>query len=279
MDKPDSNQAKNAKRDKRRFVPSKKIVRYVGAGFAGLLLVAGIAYGYMYLRTPAHIRRPAFEHYHFRTQIVVDGNAVDFSKREFQEENKPAACSTAVTSTPIHFHDEMDQMTHVHWKGMTGGEFLKYYGWNFIGGTDNSLGYRYDKGLLPRSVGIYGNALPARSPSAKFYVYIGEKDNYQQKTWNDFLKQDLELFFGKKSLLGQAKAPGFGIAHWLFPKASAHGGIQDEHSSNKSEEELKRINNLLGNVVIFAQEQEPTKEQIQARFDNLVPLGESTCGG
>ena len=52
----------------------------------------------------------------------------------------------------------------------------------------------------------------------------------------------------------------------------------DGHPSEKSEEELTRINNLVGNVAIFVQEKEPTKEEIQARFDNLVPLHESTCG-
>ena len=58
----------------------------------------------------------------------------------------------------------------------------------------------------------------------------------------------------------------------------AHGEVMDEHPSSKSEEELTRINNVIGNVVIFAQEKEPTKEQIKARFDNLVPLHDSTCG-
>ena len=61
------------------------------------------------------------------------------------------------------------------------------------------------------------------------------------------------------------------VLDWLFPKASAHGGVIDEHPSEKSEEELTRINNLVGNVAIFVQEKEPTKEEIQAHFDNLVP--------
>jgi hypothetical protein len=32
-------------------------------------------------------------------------------------------------------------------------------------------------------------------------------------------------------------------------------------------------------VVIFAQNDEPTDEQIRERFNNLVPLHDSTCGG
>lgn len=257
----------------------KKIVLYVAAGIIGVLLLLGGLYGYLFVSTPEHIRKPAYQHYHFRTQVLVDGKAVDFSKDEFQEETVASTtCSAAVGSVPIDFHDKMDQMTHVHWSGMTGGEFLKYFGWNFIGGSDDLLGRRYDAGLMPNSVKIYGKLLPTTSEKTKFYVYVGNKDSYQQKNWDDFLKQDLETFFGKKSNIGHNEVSYFNVMDWLFPKVSAHGGVMDEHLSDKSEEELTRINNLIGNVVIFAQEKEPTQEQIKARFNHLVPLRESTCG-
>ena len=86
----------------------------------------------------------------------------------------------------------------------------------------------------------------------------------------------------------------------LFRSVFAHGGIIDgdedakvaslpgsTNSSSlsstetkpKTEEELKEINNLLGNVVIFVQSTEPTQEQIKKQFDVLEPLSPSTCGG
>jgi len=243
-----------------------------------ILLVVGF-YGYLYASTPAHIKKPTYEHYHFRTQVIVNGKAVDFSKDEFQEEYNSTTCSAEVGGVPIDFHDKMDQMTHVHWNGMTGGEFLKYFGWNYIGGNDDLLGRRFDAGLVPQSVKIYGKLLPAVPEKANFYIYVGDKDSYEQKDWNSFLNKDLEEFFGKKSNLGQAHTSEFSVLNWLFLTAYAHGGEVDEHPSDKSEEELSSINNLIGNVVIFVQENEPTKEQIQARFNDLVPLQESTCGG
>src|SRR5688572_25918996 len=129
----------------------KKPLLYVAAGLVTLLLLVAGTYGYLYASVPEHIRRPAFQHYHFRTQIVVNGAAVDFSEDEFQQAYDSTACSAEVGGTPIDFHDNVDQMTHVHWDGMTGGEFLKYYGWNFIGGSDEVLGRRYDAGLTPQS--------------------------------------------------------------------------------------------------------------------------------
>jgi hypothetical protein len=268
------------KRGNRTRKVSKKIAIYAASIVAALAVLAGGTYGYLYASTPEHIRKPTYQHYHFRTQILVDGKAVDFSKDEFQKETVASTtCSAAVGGIPIDFHDKMDQLTHVHWNGMTGGEFLKYFGWNFTGGSDETLGRRYDAGVMPQSVKIYGKLLPALPDKTSYFVYVGDKDSYQQKSWDDFLNQNLETFFGKKSNIGHSEEVTTDtVLDWLFPKVYAHGEVMDEHPSSKSEEELTRINNVIGNVVIFAQEKEPTKEQIKARFDNLVPLHDSTCG-
>lgn len=259
---------------------NKKTTTYIASILASIVLLVVGGYGVLYASTPEHIRKPTYQHYHFRTQIIVEGKAVDFSKDEFQEETSGAnTCSEAVGGVPIDFHDGMDQVTHVHWGGMTGGEFLKYFGWNFIGGSDQLLGRRYDAGLKPYSVNIYGKLLPSIPENTNYYIYAGDTNDYQQKNWKDFLNEDLERFFGKKSNVGHnEEVSSYDVLNSLFPKASAHGEVIDEHPSTKTEEELTAINNLVGNIVIFAQQQEPTKEQIEERFDNLVPLHESTCG-
>lgn len=262
---------------------NKKFLFYGAIFVLALIALAGGYVGYSYASTPEHIRKPAYEHYHFRTQLVVNGKAVDFAADKFQQHYDASSCSAEVGSHPIDFHDKVDQMTHVHWKGMTGGEFLKYFGWNYIGGDDGILGRRFDQGFksMP-SVKIFGRLLPEVSKDTKFYVYVGDQDSYQPKKWQDFLRQDLETFFGKKSNIGGGQTSWLNIGDWLFKKALAHGGVQDNHSESegaKSDEELKRINNLIGNVVIFAQKEEPTKSQVQERFNKLVPLKDSSCGG
>ncbi len=268
------------KRGNRYLKLNKKIAIYAVSIVAALVALVGVTYSYLYASTPEHIRKPTYQHYHFRAQILVDGKAVDFSKDEFQKETVAStSCSAAVGGVPIDFHDRVDQLTHVHWNGMTGGEFLKYFGWNFVGGSDELLGRRYDAGVMPQSVKIYGKLLPALPDKSNYFVYVGDKNSYQQKSWDDFLKSDLETFFGKKSNIGHSEEITLNtVLDWLFPKTYAHGEVMDEHPSNKSEEELTRINNVIGNVVIFVQESEPKKDQIKARFDNLVPLHESSCG-
>ena len=49
--------------------------------------------------------------------------------------------------------------------------------------------------------------------------------------------------------------------------------------SETSLEELKSINNFLGDVVIFVQQSEPTNEQVQTRFQSMIKLEKSVCGG
>lgn len=260
----------------------KKYLLYAAGLVAGFVVLAGLYAGYVYASTPEHLRKPAFQHYHFRTQILVDGQAVNFAEDKYQQVYDKGSCSTDLAATPIHFHDHVDQMTHIHWDGMTGGEFLKYYGWNFIGGDDQSLGYRYDQGMVrPHKIPVAGNLLPGRPANANYYVYVGDAQRHERKDWNNFLNQDFETFFGKQSRIGGEEITS-AIQNWLFPKASAHSGENHGHvagEETKSDEDLQRINNLLGNVVIFVQEKEPTEDQVKQRFENLVPLQDSTCGG
>lgn len=254
----------------------------VGLVLVSILSAVGF-FGYTYAQTPEAIRQPSFEHYHFRTQLVVNGEAVNFAEDKYQQSYDVGACSDEVAPEPFHFHDGMDQMTHIHWDGMTGGLLLKNYGWNLIGGSDGSLGRHYGNGnMMPTgTASVYGDVLPELPDDANFYVYIGDEGGYEQKAWEDFLNQDLEAFFGVQSLLSQDEQSS--LPDWLIPPAYAHSSEDDGHSSDDSDElseaELTRINNLIGNVVIFAQEDEPTDEQVRERFNNLVPLQDSACGG
>lgn len=272
--------------EKKKSFKVKDIAAVIASIFGVLLLIFGIYYGYLYTSTPAHMRSPILEHYHFRTQIIVGGEEVDFSSHEFQEEYDASSCSVELTGQPIDFHDEDGQMTHIHWKGVTGGEFLKYYGWNLIGGRDDSLGTRFDQGMMRmHNIPIKDQLLPDVADNFDYYIYIGDEYEYEQKNWDEFLSADLEDFFGVESLLNtDSDESSFNILDLFTERAYAHDGVDDGDEEvvdgeETEEERLTRINNLVGNVVIFAQESEPTNEEIQARFNNLTPLTESTCGG
>lgn len=253
---------------------------------AGGLLVALIAlvYAWLFITTPAAIRTPQLEHAHVRLQFIADGVAVNFGEEKFQT-HYAQACSDAIAPEPIHFHDGKDQFMHLHWKGITGGLVLKNYGLNMIGGANDTLGYRFDMSLVPQRVPIHGNNLPDMLATTPLWVYVGDETGYYKKAAHDFLYQDIESFLGKKS---SVQSQAF-LDKLLFAKASAHVGhdhdapaqqaAQTGSTTTPSQAELAQINNLLGNIVVFAQKDEPSDAAIKERFNHLEPLTQSTCGG
>ena len=276
-DKPETKTV--ALKTKRGFSNRLRLVTAVVA----LLLVPLSYAGYIYASSPEVIRKPLMEHYHFRMQILVNGKAEDFSKQAYQVGYSKDQCNADLPKQPVHFHDNKDQLTHIHWEGITGGMVMKYYGWNYIGGINDALGYKLDKLTKPEKVRIHGDYLPAVPQDTSFYIYTGDVNSYKEHSFNDWKNQDLEEFFGttSNSPVHEINKQKRSLLNSTFPKAYAHS--EEVHSENtgveKTQEDLKRINNLIGNVVIFVQKDKPTDQQIKDRFNKLVPLTESTCAG
>lgn len=248
----------------------------VGLLLGAVVVLYALFAGYAYLSSPAAIRNPKFQHYHFRTQVIVNGKPVDFAEQKYQMDVTKDICNAELTKQPFHFHDNKDQMAHIHWDGVTGGMLLKYYGWDMIGGVHNTLGYRFDNLPKVTSVPVHGNVLPEPPKNTNYYVFIGDEHGYKEKNFDDFLHQDLEQFFGKKSNLPENTTTWLGK---LFPKAAAHGTEDHGDSVILDQAKLEKVNNLLGNVVIFAQEDKPSPKDVKARFDKLEPLSASSCAG
>lgn len=249
-----------------------------------LVIGFGSYAGYVYAASPTVIRDPKLEHYHFRMQILVNGKAENFAEDKYQQDYAKDQCNASLPEQPIHFHDKKDQFTHIHWEGMTGGMVMKYYGWNYIGGINKALGYKLDDLGDIQKVNTHGNFLPAVPSDAKFYIYTGDENDYKEKSFDEWKNQDLEQFFGVTSNSpAHEQNKQSSLIDKLIPKASAHGGADDgadgEPGEESQEEKLTRINNLLGNVVIFVQNDKPTDAQIKERFTKLEPLTDSSCGG
>lgn len=281
---PDENrqteQEAPARKPKKRLSKRRKTAALVL--LASLLIPFSYA-GYIYAASPAVIRNPQQEHYHFRMQILVDGKAENFAEDKYQKDYNKNQCTAELPEQPIHFHDGKDQFTHIHWEGMTGGMVMKYYGWDYIGGINGALGYKLDdlKNIL--KVNTHGNFLPPVPEDAKFYVYTGDKNGYQQKSFDDWANRDLEQFFGTTSNLPiHERNQQTSLLDSVLPKAYAHGAegsSQPANGTEMEEQKLTRINNLIGNVVIFVQKDKPSNERIKERFNRLEPLSDSVCGG
>lgn len=367
-----------------------KIFKILATAFVSLVLFAFLT---MFLLTPSNFQSPQMDHSHFRLQYIFQGQMEDFGSPRYQVDYIKDVCSGALTESPIHFHDNKGQIVHLHWQKITGGQVLKFYGLNKIAGIDSIMGWKLDdltKFKLTQ-IPIHSQSLPRPKGNDQFWVYVGEKGKFEKRNFEEFVKMDLETFFGQNSIIRQnqeeeeklKKKNGQNLLNKLEKlvelenifglKAQAHSGIdhanqteeqahlaetqrlelekkalenrnnnlksnpsslvinstsnsnsssnsnslqnisaiisantsnnstnssstnftnsqnsfQNQSNSNssqksdqpKTETELKKINNLLGNIVIFVQQNEPTTDQIKLRFDSLEPLGDSVCGG
>lgn len=241
---------------------------------------------FAFFSTPA-FAFPQVDHYHFRLQILNNGEPINFADSRFQKEQPVGVCSGGLSPEPFHFHDSEDQLVHVHWRGMTGAQLLKYYGWS-TGGLGDVVGYRFDTFPTIQRVSPYTNALQSLQ-GKRVWIYTGDETSYEKRSWSDFLTKPIDDFFGKKSVIRQNAEQ----TSWLETPVYAHNENLATNTTNYDEatapkatvskqytkEELEQINDLVGNLVLFVQESEPTAGQITQRFQLLVPLKATVCGG
>jgi hypothetical protein len=327
---------------------NKNYFKYITIFVLVLGILAGL--GYSTIRfglSKENVSFPKKDHAHFRLKYVFNGQEENFDSPRYQTDYTKDICNGTLTESPLHFHDNKTDYQHMHWARQTGGQMLKFYGLNYIGGLDNYMGFKIDEFPKVIPVPIHSNSLPKPRFADKFWIYTGEekvdKWEVQTRTFDQFINQDFETFFGKESqvrkdeekygvsysdlLSGIVAQAHNGEEHKTLDEAQKHlleagekaqtellnnlavsstlgsgfssnpvkatNGETEAASTSSSQmssstkpefdpvtgEELKAINNFLGDVVIFVQPQEPTADQIQARFKSMVKLDKSTCGG
>jgi hypothetical protein len=250
------SQKKSHKKPKKTTLSPK--VLYLLGGLVAMFLLVAVAPNFA---MPSHLRSPVVAHYHFRMQLFIDGEYIDFSQPAFQEDYTEGVCD-GLTETPIHFHDGVGQYVHIHWVGITGGEVLKYYGLNRIGGLDQTLGYRFDRQFFER-VPILTNELPQTND--KIWIYQIKGDEAILRSEREFLSQDLEEFFGVKSSLTlqrEEAAQDDELFNVLSTNVYAHPEHGDDGKKEFTEDELKDLNDVLGDILVFVQDQEPSEEML-----------------
>lgn len=215
-----------------------------------------------------NISSPEKTHEHFRLQVAIDGEFEDFTTPEYQEQYEKGICSGLLTETPIHLHDDNGQMVHLHWDGVTGGQLLKYYGLNYIKGGQELLGTRTDDTGAKVDVPIRGEILPKPSEGSRMWVYVNDSSDdlgYVEYDNNGFLKTDIE-----KVLTGYSEEQSASVND---------DTISTDTNNEYTQKELSIINNVLGDIVVYVQQSEPTQEELTEAFKNFSQLEESVCGG
>lgn len=271
------------------------------------LLILGLFVAAVAITNPDNIAYPAYEHLHFRMSYSYRGVEENFSESKYQEPYSKDTCTDTITKTPVHFHDDKNHTVHVHWRGLTGGQVLKYYGVNKIDWLSNYMGIkaRNEKKQVSLSlIPVHTDSLPKPSSSDKIFIFTGNSDKFELRKEEDFYNQELETFFNKRSSVRETlekeekqtslipkMIPNFLNLKTFSLKAYAHSENKDKEEINtkseqaqdspapKSQDELKKISNTIGDVVIFVQPERPQDSDVEKKFKNLAPLSDSTCGG
>jgi hypothetical protein len=223
-----------------------------------------------------HLNNPVPTFYQLRMQLVIDNNMVNFSENSFQVSSNDETCSETITKEPFYVAKNKSQLIKVRWEGLTGGEIIKYFGLNYIGGFDDILGFRFDAFPAVSKINTHGKNLNIPKKEDNMYIYKGNRLDYTKVTTQDFLYKDLELIL-KKSKIRQ-KHDENKVNRWfdnIF--VSAEGNNEISLQPQYTDGQLNEINDLIGNIVVFIQDQEPTSDQVADRFANLEPLDANAC--
>ncbi len=235
----------------------------------------------VYSTTPANLRRPDYANHYFRLQLIVEGDQVDFSESKFQDNSLQSQCSDTLAERPLYIAGGLDQVVHVRWAGIRGGDVLKYYGINNLGTQDGFLGYRLDQTLWPQKTITKGDFLPLPDENSEYWVYTSDQTGavfYRRRTIDEFNLLDLETLFDKQSTLTQQREEEAEQEKLWDPFIEAFAQEEEAEQESEDEEMEEELpQDFLGDVVIFVQEEEPSIEDVFERFEDKVKLPTVRC--
>lgn len=202
------------------------------------LLLVGVV---TYFIIPFRFSFPIEAHEHIQVQFYYNETRFDLSKPEFQVDSDPYTCSDFLSPEPMHFHDGNPEVLHIHWAGILGKDFLRYYG--FISNMGEKLGYRVNTFPQLQKIRIHGDLLPKPKKSEKVWIFNQDDEGViEQLPYTDFLK--IPLSSKSSSLV-----------------AEAHG--DKVHAEGK--------------FIFLIQEHEPNIDFIFQQFQTFSPLDLASC--
>jgi hypothetical protein len=216
-----------------------------------------------------YFNNPQFTNYHLRLQLVYDGQLIPFTNQNIQEINEFKVCDLSLLTKPIYQNSFNSELFQVNWEGITGGEILKYYGLNLVGGSDNTLGYRFSGLSKPQAIETLKGISVKPTKQQKTFVYQNRQDGYTKIDPLDFLFKDIEVVVKKSNIRLQREQSQPNNFFGIKTLAQSEKPVvqQQEFESN-----LSLDYDLIGNVVVFVEDSEPSEDRIIDRFNNFIPL-------
>jgi hypothetical protein len=245
-----------------------------------LLLVLGCAIlgGFLFV-TVFHVRLfiPRYEYAHVRMRIFTGTKEIDvrdvFSGYTFFR----GACSGVVQSDPFGTVKKDPHSIRLMWKGLTGRDVFMYLGirTNKKPQSD-TLGYAFHFPQFTKIVSpSRAISLPEATPETAF-IFVRSGDGFIERSLSTWLHGSLETNLGRNSQIKLS---------WFSSIAFAHEEETEINTSSanpfiivQEQEEARVLNNILGDMVIFLnQNTRPTNEEIEAIFNSFPLITGGLC--
>lgn len=276
--------------------------------------------------SPRPITFPKKAEYQARLQIVVEGDAIDFSQQPFQN-NALELCSNDIIDRPFGVYEGNSQIIHMHWENLTGANLLRNYGFKNTGPFENYLGVNLNNFPDYEPISIQGNLITTPEETFEYYVYTGNQFTYTRRDETEFLNRSIkdlltrelgekynwlsninahaqigvesgedlenELFISEQEAGPQqlitipseqeevvTQAPPSDITAPVIEEVEEM--IKEENNTDDKSEEVtivdtEKLYNIIGNIVLFIQEKEPTEEEVIKKFLNLEKPQRYNC--
>ena len=253
-----------------------RMKRWLAIGLSTVVVIAIVASVFVFFSS-SRLFLPRYEYAHIRVRLFVHGTEVDVSDLFSSYTLYRGACSGRVQNAPMSTVKKDPHSVRLMWKGLTGEDLFAFLGIGALGEKGpHVLGYTL--GLkLPRTIPVpaHTRILP-QAQTTNTFIYVRSGDGFIERPLPYWLAHTLEENMGRNSQIKLS---------WFSDIALAHEGETEIDLTSTDplviageQEEARVLNNILGDAVIFLDQQErPSDEEIENIFATFPLIAGGLC--
>ncbi len=215
---------------------------------------------------------PQYEYAHIRLRVFVEGTEIDVGNNPNGTRLFQGACSAVLQKEPLATILKDPHSIRLMWKGVKLQDVFTYLG---LRDTD-FFGYVFSPSFGVKKIPLEAKSIIVAPEATPRFLFIRTGEGYIEREISDWFGKSIEDVFGRSSQIRLS---------WYTPNiASAHEEEGEINTSStdplvilQEQEEARRLNNVLGEGVLFIQHSRPENDQIQRAFDTFPLLSGSLC--
>ena len=236
------------------------------------VLLGVIFLSYTVISRP-HLIKPVATFFKLKMRIHYQKTPLELTQNDITDQSN-SNCNLVVTEKPFYLDKDKKNVVQVRWEGMTGGELLKYYGFNYLSGLNDLIGVQYRGPFDIKPIRPLSISKPTASDI--LYVYTGSGKDFKLLNSQNFLYQDLENTLKKSRLRTKREKESSKLTLYTI-SVSGEESLGLALKPQLTDGQLNDINNILGSLEIFIQQDAPSNTDIINSFNSMERLSSESC--